>query len=55
MPRNRLLLALALTASTVILVVAVGGWPSAMGAPSAPQSIVGSWSNEVIGLPCVFR
>jgi len=43
MPRNRLLLALAITASTVILVIAVGAWPRATGAPSHPQSIVGTW------------
>jgi hypothetical protein len=49
--RNRVLLVLATTVSTVILVIAVGAWPNVTGAPSATQSIVGSWSNAVTGLP----
>jgi hypothetical protein len=53
--KNRMLLALAIAASTVTLVIAVGAWPNVTGAPSAAQSIVGSWRAEVTGLPDAYE
>ena len=47
---NRVLTVCVIAWCFVILGTGVAGLPSTMGAPSAAQSIVGSWSNEVIGL-----
>jgi len=55
MSRNRVLLALAITGCTVILVTAVGGRPSLTAAPAPAHRIVGSWVNvlKVSGLPAL--
>lgn len=55
MSRRRVLLALAITTTAVILVAAIGGSPSLTAAPSTAQRIVGSWVTvlTVSGQPAV--